>query len=584
MGHDMLCFIRIVLAICLLCRSVSIASCMEIEQDTKKLVGAFLKRAEFRPVSAELEKKAIENIKRISVLGQPLDKEALDKEIVKLSSEYSLRVEEIFRVSYLQPGFKDFQGFFATQLEKIAENPEGKQLLRTVIILFDLIDKINTTFPNRTTAVIPIKLAVSFGDGASLFSGKGNSLSELKLAINLNLIGDNTFFHKKLGLCTFVPCLSSVERHPITGKNIVHIRSCADPFWLLVAHESIHMIHCMLDRINNFFYEHIFGTLTEENIPSKISELSGKLQKLQEVLKKTPRFHWDTAVDTILKTENSDVNSIINLYKFFKDSKRYHVRYRENLTVSARQFVLALPEMTELFPEIEAPVRSNMLDLCDKLEERETVIGSVISELTLRLAGGFPIRYIYQDAHSSLYEYLDVVCKVIGQTAIGKTFKTSNELSGYVGSYINDAFNDLYFNSRFFIQPINYKLLSESMFKDFELTYVVPSEQPLKGSVIEQPQQAKPLKILPRLRTLIENTVKFFEEKNVSETIKFLTKDGQIVKKEFVGILRGRFEGAEQIVSEVEEYLKTVTEGQYELSKIEPLINLLKTIKESGFK
>lgn len=82
------------------------------------------------------------------------------------------------------------------------------------------------------------------------------------------------------------------------------------------------MIHCMLDRINNFFYEHIFGTLTEENIPSKILELSKKLKQLQELLKETPRFHWDTVVDTILKTKNGDANSIIDLYKFFKDSKK----------------------------------------------------------------------------------------------------------------------------------------------------------------------------------------------------------------------------------------------------------------------
>ena len=246
--------------------------------------------------------------------------------------------------------------------------------------------------------------------------------------------------------------------------------------------------------------------------------------------------------------------------------------------MSARQFMQALPEMAELFPEIKRSVRPNMLDLCDKLEERETVIGSVISELTLRLAGKLPIRYIYQDAHSSLYEYLDVVCKVIGQTAFGKNFKTSDELSGYVGSYINDASNDLYFNSRFFIQPINYRLLSDPMFKDFDLTYDVPSKKLLEVSVVEQSQIVKPLKILPRLKKLIESTVRFFEQKNVSETINCLTKDKRIIKKEFVGILRGRFDEAEQIVSEVEEYLKTVTEEQYDLLKIEPLINLLKTI------
>lgn len=253
--------------------------------------------------------------------------------------------------------------------------------------------------------------------------------------------------------------------------------------------------------------------------------------------------------------------------------------------MSARQFVQALPEMAELFPEVEILVRSNMLDLCDKLEERETVIGSVISELTLRLAGGFPIRYIYQDAHSSLYEYLDVVCKVIGQTAIGKTFKTSDELSGYVGSYINGASNDLYFNSRFFIQPIDHKLLSESMFRDFGLKYVVPPEQPFEEFTIEkQLPKAKLKKILPSARGLIENIIKFFEGKNVSETIEYLTIKGEGLKKDFSLILQGRFDDAEQIVSDVEKYLKTVTDGQYELSKIEPLINLLKTIKDNGFK
>ena len=575
----MLCFIRGVLAICLLCRSISIASCMEIEQDTKKLVSNFLKRVEFRPTSAELEKKAIENTKGIGTSNQLPDKEMLSKEIDKLSTEYSSRVEEIFKVSYLHPGFKDFHGFFDTQLKKIAENTKGNQLLQTAVILFDLIDKINTAFQNETTAVSPIKLAVSFGEGASLFSGKGDSLSELKLAINLNLIGDNTFYHKKLELCTFVPCLSSVESHPVIEKDIVHIRSCADPFWLLVAHESIHMTHFMLDRINDFFYKHVFGTLTAENIPFKISEISEKLQQLQDPLGKTPQIRLDV-VDAILKTKSGDEDSIVKLYEFFKNLKRYHVKYKENLAMSARQFVSALPEMAKLFPEVEIPARRNMLDLCDKLEERETVIGADISELTLRLAAGLPIRYIYQNAHSSSYEYLDIICKVIEQTEIGKGFKTSDKLSKYVKSYINNESNDLYFNSRFFIQQIDYRLLSGPMFEDFKLTDVMPSEQLFEESAVKE-LRPNPRRIFPGMRRLIKNVINSFEEKNISETIKYLTinGNGQTIKKDFSLILQGSSNDSERIVSELKEYLKTVTNGQYELSKIEPLINLLKNIR-----
>lgn len=340
----------------------------------------------------------------------------------------------------------------------------------------------------------------------------------------------------------------------------------------------------MLNRINNFFYDYIFGTLTPENISSKISEISTNLQRLQEVLKENSDFQFLDTVIRILETKHDDMDSVIDLYEFFKNPIRFHVKYKENLTISARQLVQALPEMADLFPEIEIPVRPNILDLCDKLEERETVIGSAFSELTLRLAGGFPIRYIYQDAHSSLYEYLEVVCKVIGQTAIGKTFKTSEELSGYVGSYINSPSNDLYFNSRFFVQQVEHKLLPEAVFKDFGLTYVPPKLQPLIAPVIEQQQKAKPRKILSSAKVLIENTVgSFFEEKDIPNTLTYLTTDGKTIKRDFSLILQGRFEEVEHIVSEVEGYLESVTDDQYDPSKIAPILDLLKIIKERNF-
>ena len=70
-------------------------------------------------------------------------------------------------------------------------------------------------------------------------------------------------------------------------------------------------------------------------------------------------------------------------------------------------------------------------------------------------------------------------------------------------------------------------------------------------------------------------------KKNISETIKYLTinGNGQTIKKDFSLILQGSSNDSERIVSELKEYLKTVTNGQYELSKIEPLINLLKNIR-----
>ena len=412
-----------ILVLSLLCSGACVASCVKIGGE--RLEEEFLRRVEFRTVSAELENKAISNVEKVMKSDSSIQinkNEAIDKEKAKLSAEYFSKVNEVFRASYLQPEFKDFTVFFTSQIEAIAANSEGNQLLETALVLFNLIDAMNSAFAEDKSTVRPTKLAVSLGEGASLFSGKG-SITDLGLFMNLNLIGTNTFFHKKLGLCTFVPCLSSVETHPPTGRDIVHIRSCADPFWLLVAHESIHMIHCMLNRVNDFFYDHVFGISTLEHISSEISEISRKLHSLQEILKQGQSFNMLDMVITILKTKNDEIHSVECLYNFFNNSARFDVKYKENLTMSARQLVQASPGLAALFPEIETSVRSNILDLCDKLEERETVIGPRLSELTLRLAGGLPIRYIYQDAHSSLYEYLDVICKIVGQTAAGKKIK-----------------------------------------------------------------------------------------------------------------------------------------------------------------
>lgn len=89
---------RVILALYLLCNSVCVTLCMEIE----KLVGDFLQRVEFRTISAELEKKAIGNVEEISATNHLINKqEALTQEIARLSAEYASKVNETFRVSYL---------------------------------------------------------------------------------------------------------------------------------------------------------------------------------------------------------------------------------------------------------------------------------------------------------------------------------------------------------------------------------------------------------------------------------------------------------------------------------------------------
>lgn len=100
------------------------------------------------------------------------------------------------------------------------------------------------------------KLTVSFAKEASVFSGGvGSNLSSMNLCINLNLIGENVFFHEGLNcLCTLIPCLSYAK------GDFAYVSSCADPFWMLIVHELIHMEHFLRTKINDFCFEYIFGT------------------------------------------------------------------------------------------------------------------------------------------------------------------------------------------------------------------------------------------------------------------------------------------------------------------------------------
>lgn len=113
---------RVILALYLLCNSVCVTLCMEIE----KLVGDFLQRVEFRTISAELEKKAIGNVEEISATNHLINKqEALTQEIARLSAEYASKVNETFRVSYLQPDFRDFNAFLRLNSKTLLQTMKG---------------------------------------------------------------------------------------------------------------------------------------------------------------------------------------------------------------------------------------------------------------------------------------------------------------------------------------------------------------------------------------------------------------------------------------------------------------------------
>ena len=437
-------------------------------------------------------------------LDQRIDQFMRNIEIIEPEKGYNRKVSEIFSVSFQIPHI-DYSEFLTSQIRKIDENPEGKILLDLVNQLFEAVNLFKQDVDSGTTSSLeasllsnPLKLLITFQDDSSAFQGVRIS----KLSLNLNLIANKIFLHDELGICTLIPAPCNVITKSDYQRQLVYITSCADPFYMLIAHELIHMTHFLQSYINDYCKKFLY---TDEVIETS------KLKQLKEKL----HGHNFNLIDTLQIISQTNPENITQLEQLFQDKTRFHVEYKKGLTTSPRDFTKSYRKYLTIFPELhdQLTCRQSFTELCDKLEERQTVIGKDLSELTIRLAGGLPIRYIYQSSADNTYEDLSVLLAIIQQTDQGQTF-TSKSLVNYILNPRNAKF----FDTRLFHKQINHKLLSDQLFNDFNLSEDKEKIEKIIVPGMKGPQRRQS-SITMETKNLLLEVIGSFEKGNTTEAI-----------------------------------------------------------------
>lgn len=459
-------------------------------------------------------------------LDQRIDQFMRNIEIAKPEEEYDRKVSEIFSVSFQIPHINYFD-FLISQIRKIDENPEGKRLLDLANQLFEAVnllrqdDSVSISSSSVEPSSNPLKLLITFQDDSSAFQGAISRGRISKLSLNLNLIANKIFLHDELGLCTLIPAPCNIITKIDGQHQLVYITSCADPFYMLVAHELIHMTHFLQSYINDYCRNFLY---TDGDIDTS------RLEQLKEKLHR----HNFNLIDTLQVISQTSSENIKQLELLFQNDKRFYVRYKYALSLSAREFIRILinnfvkdhphdativesyqNKFFTIFPELhnQLTCRSQFTELCDKLEERQTVIGNNISELTMRLAEGLPIRYIYQSSEDSTYEDLGVLLAIIQQTEYGKSFTPKSLVS-----YILNSRNAKFFDTRLFHKQINHKLLSDQLFDDFGLSEAKEEIEKIIVPEIKDKQRRQPT-IQPETKNLLLKVIGDFKKGNTKEAI-----------------------------------------------------------------
>lgn len=446
-------------------------------------------------------------------LDQQVDRFMRNVEIAKLEKEYDRKVSEIFSVSFQIPHINYFD-FLISQIRKIDENPEGKRLLDLANQLFEAVnllrqdDSVSISSSSVEPSSNPLKLLITFQDDSSAFQGVVSSGRISKLSLNLNLLADKIFWHDEVGLCTLIPAPCNIITKIDDQHQLVYITSCADPFYMLVAHELIHMTHFLQSYINDYCKDFLYTR-------GKID-----ISRLEQLKEKLHGYNFNL-IDTLQIISQTTSENINELEQLFHDITRFHVKYKKGLTTSPRDFIKSYPQYLPIFPELhnQLTCRSQFTELCDKLEERQTVIGNNISELTMRLAEGLPIRYIYQSSEDSTYEDLGVLLAIIQQTDYGKTF-TSESLV----KYILNPRNSIFFNTILFHKQINHKLLSDKLFDDFGLSEDKEEIEKIIVPEIKEKPRRQPT-IQPKTKNLLLEVIEQLEkDETIDEKKKALDK------------------------------------------------------------
>ena len=139
------------------------------------------------------------------------------------------------------------QDIVKKSIQQIEKNSQGKQLLKRIENLFSVFSGLSEITDFRFDKNIEIQIDDS---GTSFIGTSFSETEELKTRININLQESNIVWHDELGLCSVIPALSKVKE--IDGVNYCEIQLCADPYWLTIAHELIHMEHFLAEELNNY--------------------------------------------------------------------------------------------------------------------------------------------------------------------------------------------------------------------------------------------------------------------------------------------------------------------------------------------
>ena len=509
----------------------------------------------------------------------------LERAILSESIGHCKEVERVFASSFLQSRI-DEKAFFKGCIEKIKSTTVGEQFLNRLDVLFQAYSVLKGQ---------DLRLLITFSSDDSCFGGKflsvtgnnailtsprfnfaGGKIEEdisncLFAPINLNLIG-NTLYHKELGLCTVIQSISEIIECKSKGKLICSVMDCADPYWMLVAHEMIHLEHFLLQELVRLCSERIipskpykldesFATASQAEITQNLHNLFAKDLSEKDYLSIEPiKAMYDCMNDYKLETLKKMCHELYDTRRY-GDNKNIMPQKALDLFGKTN----ALPDPIPVLPELKSREK-NISHLWNNLEERETVVGTGMSELILRLDAGLPIRYIYQVRGKYFFEDFDTVLQIM------QNANSSLEKEKLI-DFINSDEHAPYFDTRSFRYLVDEELLPNDLFVEYGRPD--DTKQQLQRN-IEPPKKSMPKSVLIKILSAIIKDFEAERFENVVHQLCLGSSDNSI-RQEIKNILKKKTETA--IISKVEEHIKS-SPGSYDKGIIQELVDLLRPYAE----
>ena len=499
--------------------------------------------------------------------------------VLCVDSEHHTKVQHTFFSSFFLAEINE-STFFKESLGKIKKYETGRNLLKRLGVLFSVCSSLKQE---------DIKLIVTFSSDPSCFGGRffyssvykrnacfylnGTKVDEekrdlLSVSINLNLIS-NTLYHEELGLCTMVPGISRVIELESDDLSLCLIKDYADPYWMLIAHELIHMEHFLTQELVKICSVSVFTEVLPQGLNEEFASESKKrvLEKLDALCLAFQQNEDYSLVEPIaVMCKCKEYYSIETLKEMHHElcCKR---RYEDNKVITpqkALEFLSSSGAIADPLPPLpELASRTERVShVWDFLEERETVIGAENSELHLRLEANLPIRYIYQVRGKCFAEGFDTVLQIINAADTSLTKQGLRE-------FINNDVHARHFDTRKFRLIIDEELLPDTLFTHFGFDKVPTT------ALLEVKDVGKK-RIMPELLVktlLIPRIIGAYERDNLNLAVSDLCVEGKLgtIRREIKSILSDNM----AIISKVEEHIKNSLES-YDKEIIRGLIDLLR--------